>query len=99
MPTLIQVLNGIRPANSAPVVVTETPNKCFSYSGDGYTIIQHMMIDQSGEAFPELMEDSVLGPVGMKSRTFEQPLNGALRRMVAMQADRQASPSLIAISL
>jgi CubicO group peptidase (beta-lactamase class C family) len=92
LPTLTQVLNGAKPANSDPVVVTGIPGTRYSYSGGGYTIVQQMMIDQSGKAFPDLMEELVLGPVGLKSSTFQQPLDRAMWKSVAMPVDSHGKP-------
>jgi CubicO group peptidase (beta-lactamase class C family) len=36
--------------------------------------MQQMMIDASGEPFAKLMQDTVLGPIGMTHSTYEQPL-------------------------
>ena len=89
VPTLVEVLSGTKPANSAPIMVTETPGARFSYSGGGYTIIQQMMIDQSGKPFPDLMRNLVLEPVGMNSSTFQQPLDRRSLRKIAMPVDSQ----------
>src|SRR5277367_6294733 len=40
VPTLQQVLDGQKPANSEPVRVTVAPGTKFEYSGGGYTILQ-----------------------------------------------------------
>jgi len=89
VPTLVQVLSGTKPANSAPIVVAETPGAQFSYSGGGYTIAQQMMIDQSGKPFPDLMKNLVLEPIGMNSSIFQQPLDRRSSRKVAMPVDSQ----------
>lgn len=73
-PTLIQVLNGTLPANSAPIVVDFTPGSDARYSGGGYVIMQQALMDIEGTTFPEIMRETVLQPVGMDSSTFEQPL-------------------------
>ena len=36
------------------------PGVQYSYSGGGYTIMQKMLSDVTGKAFPELMEETVL---------------------------------------
>ena len=43
-----------------------------AYSDGGYTIIQQMIIDVSGQPFEEYMRDSVFSTLGMVSSTFEQ---------------------------
>ena len=89
VPTLTQVLDGSKPANSAPIVVEQTPATEFRYSGGGYTIVQQMMIDATGEQFPELMRKLVLGPSGMKSSTFQQPLEQTALAGAAFPFDAQ----------
>jgi len=74
LPTLVQVLNGERPANSPPIRVDKVPGGEPRYSGGGYTIMQQMLIDTEGKPFPEIMNEQVLGPLGMTSSTYRQPL-------------------------
>ncbi len=74
VPSLVQVLDGAGPANTGPIRVDQTPGANWRYSGGGYTIAQQMMIDTSGQTFPELMHDLVLAPLGMTQSTFENPL-------------------------
>jgi CubicO group peptidase (beta-lactamase class C family) len=76
VPTLLQVLNGASPANSAPSVVDKVPEESYRYSGGGYNIVQQMMIDVEGRAFPESMNELVLQPLGMSNSTYSQPLTG-----------------------
>jgi CubicO group peptidase (beta-lactamase class C family) len=73
VPTLVQVLNGTPPANTAPIRVDTTPGAVWRYSGGGYTVMQQMMIDVTGQRFPDYMRQAVLGPIGMTHSTFEQP--------------------------
>ena len=40
IPTLPQGLNGVPPANSAPVTVTAVPGSAYYYSGGGYEIAE-----------------------------------------------------------
>jgi CubicO group peptidase (beta-lactamase class C family) len=74
VPTLIMVLNGERPANTAPIRVDMAPGQKFRYSGGGYAIVQQMILDVGGKPFPEFMKDTVLSPLGMWDSTYEQPL-------------------------
>jgi len=79
IPTLVQVLNGEQPpANTAPIRVDTVPGAQFRYSGGGTTIAQQLLIDVLGKPFPEIVHELVLGPLGMTSSTYEQPLPGAL---------------------
>lgn len=83
VPTLAQILDGEEPANSAAIRVDMEPGKEFRYSGGGYTVVQQMMVDAVGVDFPELMDRLVLGPVGMTSSTYEQPLPEGRRSSAA----------------
>ena len=83
LPTVVQVLEGAPPANTAPVRVDLVPGTEVRYSGGGTTIVQLMMVDQLGKPFPEIMAASVLGPIGMTSSSYEQPLPAARAAMTA----------------
>lgn len=74
VPGLLQVLNGEEPANSPPIRIDKKPGESFRYSGGGYCIAQQMMIDVAGKTYPEILQEKVLGPLGMTLSTFEQPL-------------------------
>ena len=76
-PTLLQVLNGEKPANSPAIRVDTTPGTKWAYSGGGYVIVQQMLADVTGRPFPKLMREMVLGPIGMTRSTYEQPLPAA----------------------
>ena len=74
VPTVVQVLDGTKPANTAPVRVDVIPGTIERYSGGGTTVMQQLLVDVTGKPFPTLMQELVLGPVGMSSSTYEQPL-------------------------
>jgi len=74
VPSLVDILNGVPPANTAPVVVGHEPGTRFQYSGGGYTIMQQLLVDVTGRPFPDLVRDLVLKPFGMTRSSFAQPL-------------------------
>lgn len=74
VPSIIQVLDGAGPANTAPVRVDTIPGSLWRYSGGGSSVVQLMMMDALDRPFPELMDDLVLGPLGMDRSTYAQPL-------------------------
>lgn len=74
LPTLDQILNGIAPANSPPVLVDSRPGSAWRYSGGGYCIAAQLMLDAKGGTVPQHMHDLVLQPLGMTHSTYEQPL-------------------------
>ncbi len=83
LPTLVQVLNGEKPANTPPIRVDVVPGTKQRYSGGGVTIEQLLMIDVTGKAFPALMRDLVLDKIGMSDSSYEQPLPPARAAMTA----------------
>jgi CubicO group peptidase (beta-lactamase class C family) len=74
VPTLVEVLNGIPPANSGAIYVSKVPEESFRYSGGGYTIMQQIMVDVENKTFPLLMDELVLEPLEMNNSTYNQPL-------------------------
>jgi CubicO group peptidase (beta-lactamase class C family) len=82
IPALVQIFNGEKPANTAPIRVDFIPGTRFRYSGGGVTIEQQLMIDVTGKPFPQFMRETVLDKIGMKDSTYEQPLPPA-RAMLA----------------
>jgi CubicO group peptidase (beta-lactamase class C family) len=84
LPTLLEVLDGAPPANTPPVRVELLPGAQFRYSGGGTTITQLVLVDAFSQPYPVILEQQVLGPLGMSSSTFQQPLSGDwLRRAAA----------------
>lgn len=73
VPSLVQVLDGAPPANSAPVRVDLEPGTQWRYSGGGYTVVQQLVEDVTGRAFEVVMRE-ILDALGMRESTYEQPL-------------------------
>lgn len=92
VPTLLQLLDGAKPANSDPVRVATRPGEQWSYSGGGIGIAQLLMTSVAGKAFAPLMADVVLGPLGMKHSTFAQPLPVGLHSVAATGHDASGKP-------
>jgi CubicO group peptidase (beta-lactamase class C family) len=72
-PNLVEVLGGR--GNTPPVVVRSVPGLEFSYSGGGYCVLQQLLVDTTGQPFPELAHELVFEPLGMADSTYEQPLS------------------------
>jgi CubicO group peptidase (beta-lactamase class C family) len=83
IPTLPQVLDGIEPANTAAVRVNMEPGTRFRYSGGGTTIAQLAIMDIEKKPYPQIAEETVLGPLKMSNSTYSQPLPDIWRRKVA----------------
>lgn len=92
LPTLVQVLDGARPANTAPIRVADVPGRAYSYSGGGYTVMQQLLVDVTQQRFPDFMRRTVLEPLRMRHSTYEQPLPARLARDAATAHDDQGRP-------
>jgi len=75
VPTLLQILNGEKPANTAAILLDTKPGSRYRYSGGGYTVMQQLVIDLSGMPFETYMQSAVLTPLGMKQSTYSQSLS------------------------
>jgi CubicO group peptidase (beta-lactamase class C family) len=82
-PTLIQVLNGEKPANTMAVRSFEEPGKRVSYSGGGTTILQLLVTDVSGLPYEVYMQKEVLDPLGMTSSCYCQPPGDGRSKLLA----------------
>ncbi len=87
IPTLTQMLNGEPPANSPPIRVAAAPGSVWKYSGGGYVVIRQLLEDVTNMSFLELMQDLVLGPIGMTHSSYEQPLRPEKLANAAMPYD------------
>jgi CubicO group peptidase (beta-lactamase class C family) len=83
LPTLLEIFNGEKPANTAPIRVDLVPGTQARYSGGGVTVEQQLMMDVTGRPFPVLMQELVLSKIGMTDSSYEQPLPPALAAMTA----------------
>jgi CubicO group peptidase (beta-lactamase class C family) len=92
IPTLVQILNGEMPANTGPIRLEAAPGSRWKYSGGGYTVMQQLLLDVSHQAFPELLHDTVLAPIGMTRSTYEQPLPVELRAIAATPYKADGAP-------
>jgi CubicO group peptidase (beta-lactamase class C family) len=92
VPSVVQILNGEKPANTAAVRVDIEPGTRWRYSGGGMTVMQLLMSDVTGEPFPALMRRLVLDPIGMDASTYEQPLPAARATQAATAYRRGGRP-------
>jgi len=92
VPTLVQVLNGEKPANTEPIRLDSPPGKEWRYSGGGYTVMQQLVIDTVKEPYPKFLHDTVLDPVGMTHSTYQQPLPASLLSSAAMPYNGDGTP-------
>jgi CubicO group peptidase (beta-lactamase class C family) len=73
IPSLVQILNGSRPANSPPVRSQFAPSLKFQYSGGGTVISQLIVQDITQMPYDRFMWRNVLKPMGMTNSSYTQP--------------------------
>ncbi|MEO8821741.1 MAG: serine hydrolase domain-containing protein, partial [Ginsengibacter sp.] len=73
VPTLVQVLNGEKPANSKAVRSMFEPSLKYEYSGGGIEISQLILQDITGQPYDKYMWQNVLKPMGLIHSFYTQP--------------------------
>jgi CubicO group peptidase (beta-lactamase class C family) len=92
LPTLVEILTGTAPANTGAVRVDLVPGTQFRYSGGGTVVVQLLLEELTGTPLPQLLEELVLGPLGMGDSTFAQPLTASLHDRAATAHRTDGTP-------
>ncbi len=87
LPTTVQILDGEDPSNVGDVFMERPPMTAQKYSGGGVTVMELALSDAVGRPFRAILDDWVLGPIGMENSTFEQPLPAERDRNAARAHD------------
>ena len=74
LPTTVQILDGRSPSNVGAVRMERPPLTGMKYSGGGVTLMELALVDAVGKPFSQILEEWVLGPIGMTESAYEQPL-------------------------
>lgn len=80
------------PGADGAVRVGIEPGSAFKYSGGGYTLLQLIVEDVSGQSFNDYMRRAVFDPLGMTRSTYS--LDGAPTTNVAEFYDVDGTPAL-----
>ena len=89
LPTALQILEGHEHSNVGVVFMERPPMSLMEYSGGGVTVMQQALSDALGRPFADILQDHVLGPIGMEHSTFQQPLSPELDRNAARAHSRE----------
>jgi CubicO group peptidase (beta-lactamase class C family) len=92
LPSLEQILYGKPPSNTGPVFWERPPFTAAKYSGGGIVIEQLALQTVYGKPFAQLMQELVLGPVGMNDSSYEQPLPPDKDQNAARAHDASGKP-------
>jgi CubicO group peptidase (beta-lactamase class C family) len=83
IPSLIEILDGIPPANTKPIRSEFEPSLKYKYSGGGTTISQLIIQDVTQEPYHSFMRKTIFDPLGMKTSSYEQPPSAANKKFLA----------------
>ncbi len=74
IPTLVDVLEGRKPANNPAVRVEYYPGMEYVYSGGGFEIVQLLLTEVTRTEFARWLQTGTLDRLRLKRSTFQQPL-------------------------
>ena len=83
IPTLNQILDGEKPANTKAIRSAAEPGKSYNYSGGGITISQAIVMDVTHQPYDIYMKKNVLDPLGMTGSSYTQPPPDAKKELLA----------------
>ena len=92
LPSLIAVLDGKTPANTAVVRSEFEPGLKFQYSGGGVTVSQLIVMDITGQQYADYMQENVLKPLGMTQSSFLQPPPSGKKKLLSSAYRSDAKP-------
>ncbi|MBT31322.1 MAG: serine hydrolase [Thalassobius sp.] len=85
-PSVIKVLEG--KGNTPKIFVDTIPGSIWRYSGGGYTVMEKVVEDVSGQPLETYLKENILMPLGMTNSTYSQPLPEKLHQQASAAYDR-----------
>lgn len=92
LPSAVEILSGVHPANTFGVRVDAVPGTQFRYSGGGTLAMQQLLEDVTRTPFPTLMRELVLDPLGMADSDYTQPPPEVVHDALASGHDEFGAP-------
>ncbi|MCF7220724.1 serine hydrolase domain-containing protein [Marilutibacter chinensis] len=92
IPTLEQMLAGTGPSVDPAVTVVATPGERYKYSNPGYSIVQKLVQDATGQDFQTVVERLVFTLAGMDDSSFSQPAPARLMERAATGYSNELRP-------
>lgn len=92
VPSTLDVLTG--KGNTDKVEVVLTPGTEWRYSGGGYTVMQLLVEQVSGQTFAEYTDVNILKPMGMSNSTYQHALPQRLKTNTSAAFDQQGKMHL-----
>lgn len=91
LPTLVEILDGQKPAKNAAVRVQYVPGTKSQYSGGGTTVAQLAVEDITGLNFPQAASEYIFKPLNMTRSTYANPLPASYGN-IAKAHNREGKP-------
>lgn len=83
IPSLIEILDGKRPANTKPIRSEFEPLLKYKYSGGGTTISQLIIQDVTKQPYNSFMRKTIFDPLVMRKSSYEQPPSATNKKFLA----------------
>ena len=91
LPSALQLLEGVEPSMTGPVLVDKVPGTVFQYSNAGFTILRLLIEERTGRPFAEVVSERIFEPLGMVHSSFDAPLPARLINDAASGHGRDGS--------
>ncbi|MRG47385.1 serine hydrolase [Chitinophaga sp. SYP-B3965] len=92
LPSVVQILQGKKPANSPEVKPAFASGLRFQYSGGGTTISQLIVTEQTGRPYDQYQQQEVLNPMGMTGSFYTQPAPASKKDLLATAYHQDGKP-------
>lgn len=92
IPSLIEILEGDKNTNSAPVRVDMPVDENFSYSTGAFAILQLAIEEICNNSFESVMQERIFMPLDMKFSTFSSPLPADIETLAASGHRKDSQP-------
>ena len=84
LPSNVELLNGVAPANNLPVRIIYVPGSKYFYSGGAFQILQEIISHVSKQSFVKFMNGTVLKKLQMHNSIYQYPLTNKRLRLLAV---------------
>ncbi len=93
LPSIEDSLSGNTASGEGEVRAAHLPKTKFSYSGGGYTLLQLLVEEVTGQKFADFMEKEILVPLGMKNSSYQWRDDLQSKTAVAYNVHREKLPN------
>lgn len=92
MQSLVEFMTSPGDGGQVGVTLIHEPGTAFSYSNNGFALLQHLVEEVTGESFATYADRTVLRPLGLRTATFDSAV--ATTRDLTAFYDARGAPSV-----